>query len=199
MRFLPLIIFALLCGLLLMQITAPPESLQGPSQEEIASWPVGKQVPRILLPLVPKEPTAPSVASMPLNFAQAGVAQKGGYLINLFASWCQPCVAEMPHLQKLSKEHGVVIVGVAWKDSPQALSTFFKRYGRPFAQVLLDVDGKAITEFGSTAIPETFLVDSTGVIRKRYRGNLQPRHVEEITQALEEFAKENPSSATKAE
>ena len=178
-RFLPLVGFLGLCLILL--IPQLQTSTPAPQQE---GWPINQPVPRVLLPLLPKNALEPSKASMPLGFAQAGIAQQGGYVLNFFASWCAPCAAEAPQLEALVKQHGIIVVGVAWKDEPSKLATFFSKYGRPFSQVLLDVDGKAMTELGATGVPETYLVDGGGIIRKRYRRNLTAADVDEISAFL---------------
>lgn len=87
----------------------------------------------------------------------------GPYLVNFFASWCGPCEIEHPTLMAL-KDQGVRVVGIAYKDTPQAASDFIARLGDPFALKLNDADGRAGIEYGITGVPETYLVGSDGVI-----------------------------------
>ena len=87
----------------------------------------------------------------------------GPFLINFFASWCGPCAIEHPTLMAL-KDRGVRVVGVAYRDKPEAAQAFIDRLGDPFALKLNDPEGRAGIEYGITGVPETYLVGSDGVI-----------------------------------
>ena len=87
----------------------------------------------------------------------------GPFLINFFASWCGPCAIEHPTLMAL-KAQGVRVVGVAYRDKPDASNAFIARLGDPFALKLSDPEGRAGIEYGITGVPETYLVGSDGVI-----------------------------------
>ena len=92
---------------------------------------------------------------------------KGPMLINVFASWCAPCVQETPALAALKAE-GTPIVGIAYKDAPAATADFLTRYGNPYRSVLVDRDGRAGIDLGATGVPETLAVDGAGVIRGKW-------------------------------
>jgi cytochrome c biogenesis protein CcmG/thiol:disulfide interchange protein DsbE len=107
------------------------------------------------------------------------------YVINMFASWCTPCRAEHPQLMAL-RERGVEIVGVAYKDQPEASARFLQELGDPFRVVALDPDGRFGIELGIAGVPETFVIGPDGAIRAAYRGPLTPEVVEStILPALE--------------
>jgi cytochrome c biogenesis protein CcmG/thiol:disulfide interchange protein DsbE len=91
---------------------------------------------------------------------------RGPALVNFYASWCAPCAQESPSLMALKYE-GVRIIGVDYKDTPDASATFLKRLGNPYAVTLSDPDGAAGIEFGVTGVPETYAVDAAGVIRAK--------------------------------
>lgn len=100
------------------------------------------------------------------------------HLINFYASWCTPCRAEHPRLMAL-QQRGVAILGVAYKDRPEASARFLEELGNPFSAVALDPDGRFALEIGvAGAVPETFVVDAQGRIRAVYRGPLTPEIVE---------------------
>ncbi len=106
------------------------------------------------------------------------------YLINLFASYCTPCLAEHPLLMEL-KSQGVRIVGVAHRDEPADAVQFLARLGDPFSEVGLDPDGRFALELGAAGMPETFVVAADGTIRAVHRGALTPEIVaEKIVPAL---------------
>ena len=110
------------------------------------------------------------------------------YVINVFASWCTPCRAEHPQLMAL-RAGGVDIVGVAYKDRPEATLRFLTELGDPFADVGLDPDGRFGLELGITGAPETFVIGADGSIVAVHRGPLTPEVVEEtILPALQRSA-----------
>lgn len=106
------------------------------------------------------------------------------YVINLFASWCTPCRAEHPQLMALQRQ-GVEIVGIAYKDQPEASAAFLNELGNPFHTVALDPDGRFGLELGVTGVPETFVIGADGTIQAAYRGPLTDEAIrDEILPAL---------------
>ena len=98
-------------------------------------------------------------------------------LVNFFASWCVPCVIEHPELMKLSKT-GLPIWGIAYKDTVSAASGFVATHGNPFGRIARDVPGQVAIDFGVYGVPESYLLDSHGVVRWRMAGPLTPDVVE---------------------
>jgi len=94
--------------------------------------------------------------------------------VNFFASWCLPCRAEHPFLKQLTAEFGVPVIGIAWKDKPEAARAFLAELGDPYAVTASDEGGRTGIDFGITGIPETFLVDGAGIVRYRFGGPLSP-------------------------
>lgn len=90
-------------------------------------------------------------------------------LLNIFASWCGPCVKEMPVLLRL-KAQGVEIAGVAVHDSTPELTRFLAENGNPYSRIGLDAEGKAQLALGSAGVPETFVIDGRGVIVHQHIG-----------------------------
>ena len=128
--------------------------LRNPDDRTIASQMVGQQLPRFTTVQALPGVAAPSSS----DFADGKPR-----LINVFASWCVPCVAEMPVLQRLQAQ-GVEINGVAIHDTPEEVSAFLARNGNPFARIGMDDGGRAGLAFGSSGVPETFVVDGKGRI-----------------------------------
>jgi cytochrome c biogenesis protein CcmG/thiol:disulfide interchange protein DsbE len=124
---------------------------------------VGKAMPDLTLPSLED--------GAPVRLRDA--AAKGPVLVNFFASWCAPCEIEAPVLMQL-KAKGVRMVGVAYKDAPPKTQGFLDRLGDPFAQRLVDRDGRAGIEFGVTGVPETYLIGKDGQVLAKHTGPLSP-------------------------
>ena len=100
------------------------------------------------------------------------LAQFKGQLvaINFFASWCLPCRAEHPLLQQITAEFGVPVIGIAWKDKPEAAHAFLQELGDPYVATGIDHNGRTGIDFGITGVPETFLVGADGTVLYRFAG-----------------------------
>jgi len=105
-------------------------------------------------------------------------------LVNFFASWCTPCLAEHPLFTRLKEREGAVIIGIAWKDKPDATRAWLKRLGDPFARIGVDQDGKLALDWGLSGVPETYLVDGQGIVRLHFRGPITERDLGTILPLL---------------
>ncbi|SDF52951.1 DsbE family thiol:disulfide interchange protein [Thalassobaculum litoreum] len=141
--------------------------LDGRNPQELPSVLLDKPVPAFDLPGL--EPGAPGLAS-------ADLAGKP-VLVNVFASWCAPCRAEIPRLQALAGD-GVTVYGLAYKDDPVATRRFLSDLGNPYARIGVDRDGRTGIEFGVYGVPETYVIDGSGVIRHRHVGEVTDRVAE---------------------
>jgi cytochrome c biogenesis protein CcmG/thiol:disulfide interchange protein DsbE len=120
------------------------------------------------------------------------LAQFKGQLvaINFFASWCLPCRAEHPLLEQITAEFGVPVIGVAWKDKPEASRAFLQELGDPYAATATDQNGRTGIDFGITGVPETFLVGADGTVLYRFSGPLSPEGLrEQLAPAIAEAKK----------
>lgn len=129
---------------------------------------VGRQVPDLALPTLAE--------GQPVHVRAAAQAPM---IVNFFASWCAPCEVEQPVLMEL-KGRGVRVVGVAYKDAPSNTQAFLARLGNPFAQVLVDRDGRAGVEFGVTGVPETYLVAADGTVLEKHAGPLDEAYARRL-------------------
>jgi len=85
-------------------------------------------------------------------------------LVNFWASWCGPCVSELPAMERLYtrlKSRGLVIVGVGVDDQPEALTEFQRRFGLTFPLVV-DQTGEVKSRYKLSGVPESFIVDKEG-------------------------------------
>ena len=106
-------------------------------------------------------------------------ALKGGpAVINFFASWCVPCRVEHPLLMRLKEREGVKVYGIDYKDKPEDATRFLTQLGDPYRGIGLDRDGRTGLDFGVYGVPETFVLDKTGLVVKRFVGPLTPQQIE---------------------
>ncbi len=115
---------------------------------------------------------APDVDLELLDGARVRLSDLRGQVVvlNVWASWCPPCRAEMPALQALHEQRagqGVVVLGLdsTVQDSEQAARNFAVEYGLTFP-IALDRDGEATRLYKVRALPSTFFVDRQGIIRR---------------------------------
>lgn len=91
------------------------------------------------------------------------------FMLNFWATWCPSCKWEHPYLNSLANE-GVRIIGVNYKDDRQLALDWLADYANPYEIDVYDPSGDLGFELGVTGAPETFFIDSQGVIRHRYQG-----------------------------
>jgi cytochrome c biogenesis protein CcmG/thiol:disulfide interchange protein DsbE len=112
------------------------------------------------------------------------------FLVNLYASWCAPCRIEHPLLATLARQEGVPVIGIAYKDKPEAAKGFLAELGDPYKAVGLDPEGRYGLEIGIAGVPETFVVDAQGRIRLVIRGPLTEANITEKVLPIIKAARE---------
>jgi cytochrome c biogenesis protein CcmG, thiol:disulfide interchange protein DsbE len=136
---------------------------------EVPSPLIGKPAPAFTLPLL-----------QDVNASFAPEQMKGKvWLLNVWASWCPPCKEEHPHLIALQRQGVVSIVGLNYKDKRDAARDVLKNTGDPYAFVAFDDAGKVALDWGVYGAPETFLIDTQGIVRAKYVGPLTPQIIAE--------------------
>ena len=91
-------------------------------------------------------------------------------LINIWATWCIACRIEHPFLMKLKEESVLPIYGLNYKDNREKALELLERDGDPFEFSIYDFEGRLAIDLGVYGAPETFFIDSNGVIRERHVG-----------------------------
>lgn len=168
MRITPLVLLLLVVAALVWRLLTPPDT-------SVHSTLEGKAVPAFSLPAA--LPTKPTVSS-------AGLATGRPRLVNIFASWCIPCVTEVKVLQKL-RSSGVSIDGIAVRDRPEDLAEFLARNGDPYERIGSDPQSQVQIALGSSGVPESFIVDGNGIIRYQHIGPIEPSDLPVILAKLE--------------
>ncbi|GLR48608.1 DsbE family thiol:disulfide interchange protein [Sphingomonas astaxanthinifaciens] len=166
---LPLLVFVGFVAAAAWRLSDPPDTT-------IKSRMVGRAVPAFTAaPMLPGRP----------GLASAELGQGKPRLVNFFASWCVPCIAEAPVLLELQKR-GVVIDGIALRDQPQDIAKFLADNGDPFRAIGSDPVGEAQIALGSSGVPESFIIDGKGIIRYQHIGPILP---EQLGEVMDEWGK----------
>ena len=126
--------------------------------------------------LAPAIPTKPGLKS-------ADLADGKPRLLNVFASWCVPCVSEAAVLSDLQRR-GVAIDAIAVRDTPGAISAFLSRHGDPYERLGTDPRSNTQMSLGSSGVPETFVIDGRGTIRHQYVGPLTEANIPGVLEQL---------------
>lgn len=163
--------FAVFVGVAILVASA----LFAPADRTVKSKLIGQPLPEFALD--------PMIVGKPGLSTQA-FATGRPRLLNIFASWCVPCIAEAPHLMAL-KDAGATIDAIAIRDEPDAVAAFLARHGDPYRAIGDDAERRVQLNLGSSGVPETFVIDGRGRIVMQHIGDIRAEDVPEILAALE--------------
>jgi cytochrome c biogenesis protein CcmG/thiol:disulfide interchange protein DsbE len=151
---LPLAVFAVLLAFLFVGLFRDP-----------------REVPS---PLIGKPAPAFSLAKLHQPGERLTTADMRGqvWLLNVWASWCVSCRVEHPLLVQLAKANVVPVIGLAYKDKPEDGLAWLETNGDPYRMSIVDRDGRVGIDFGVYGVPETFVIDKSGIIRYKQIGPL---------------------------
>ncbi|WP_379921822.1 DsbE family thiol:disulfide interchange protein [Erythrobacter sp. R86502] len=164
----PLALFAFFLGVAGYMLTQDKD-------EFVQSTMIGQPLPDFALD--------PAVDGMP-GAAKADFVGSKPRLLNIWASWCLPCIAEAPQLEAL-KAQGVDIIGIAIRDRPQDVANFLSRHGNPYSRIGSDTISEVQLAIGSSGVPETFVIDAQGIIRYQHIGDIRQDDVARLLAELE--------------
>jgi len=153
--FLPLAAFFVLTVLLLRGLELDPT--------EMPSALIGKPVPPFSLPALQQD-----------RLITEKELKGQVMLLNVWATWCVSCRAEHPMLNKLASQ-GVKIVGLNYKDDKTQAIKWLRDLGNPYVMNIADEQGVLGLDLGVFGAPETYLIDSQGVIRHKRVGVIDER------------------------
>jgi cytochrome c biogenesis protein CcmG/thiol:disulfide interchange protein DsbE len=169
LRFVPLAVLALLVAGLVWRLATPVDT-------DVHSRLEGQPVPEFALaPILPGKP----------GLSSADLSTGGPHLLNVFASWCVPCVTEVGVLKQLQSK-GAAVEGIAIRDQATDLADFLARNGDPYERIGSDPQSKIQIDLGSSGVPESFIVDGKGVIRYQHIGPIDASEIPTILAKLEQ-------------
>ena len=148
--------FAALVVLLGVGLTLNPREVPSPL--------VGKAAPDFELPLL----HAPEK-----TFSQKDMLGKP-WVLNVWASWCPPCLVEHPVVTALAQSGLAPVVGLNYKDRREDALPWLEKHGDPYRFSVQDAAGRIGIDYGVYGVPETYVIDRRGVIRYKHIGPLTP-------------------------
>ncbi len=150
---LPLLLLLMLAGLLWVGLGLDPGRVPSPL--------IGKPAPAFELPDLERDGE---------TVTEVDISAEGVALFNVWASWCPPCLDEHPLFMALAAREEVPIVGLNYRDQPEAAREWLARHGNPYRRVAADSDGRTGIDWGVYGVPETYVVDGEGIIRYKHVG-----------------------------
>jgi len=126
-----------------------------------------------------RRPAAPEatreLARLGVNGRASLASYRGKYVVlNFWASWCEPCRAEAPLLERAQRrlaQHAGTVLGVTYLDVSSDSEAFARRYGLTYPE-LRDTNGSFSHAYGTNQLPETFVIDRHGRIVALSRGQI---------------------------
>ena len=129
---------------------------------EVPSPLIGKPAPDFDLPLL-KAPDK--------RFARKDMLGQV-WILNVWASWCPPCLVEHPVVSQFARSGLAPVIGLNYKDQRDDALPWLRRNGDPYQLVVFDADGRIGIDYGVYGVPETYVIDRKGVIRYKHIGPL---------------------------
>jgi thiol-disulfide isomerase/thioredoxin len=134
---------------------------------------------------------APDIELIDINKNKIKLSELRGAVvfINFWATWCEPCINELPSIEELSKltsgNPKFKLITILFKDDESRAFNFMKENGYTFP-IYLNPEGSAAKNFGITGVPETFIIDKKGILRNKIIGPAEwdSPHARETFQAL---------------
>jgi cytochrome c biogenesis protein CcmG/thiol:disulfide interchange protein DsbE len=152
--------FALLVALLAVGLRLDPRTVPSPL--------IGKPAPAFELPLLAAPDKTFSLKDM------AGQV----WIMNVWASWCPPCLVEHPVITKIAESKIAPVIGLNYKDTREDALPWLKKNGDPFRLSVFDASGRIGIDYGVYGVPETYVIDRQGVIRFKHIGPVTPEVAE---------------------
>ena len=151
-RFLPLILVIALGGVLYRGLSLNPQ--------DMPSALVGKTLPDFTLTTLTDANKTVTKADLVGDIV----------LLNVWATWCIQCKYEHPYLLNIAQDPRIKLYGLNFTDDRNAALQWLKQYKDPYVLSIFDEQGALGLDIGVFGAPETFVIDHTGIIRKRFAG-----------------------------
>ena len=107
-------------------------------------------------------------------------------LVNFFATWCKPCRDEHNFIQRFSNESKIKVIGINYKDNSQKTISWLEKLGNPYSNIAINKNGRIAIDWGVYGIPETFLINSNGIVKYRHVGPVTKKIYKKISLLINE-------------
>ena len=114
------------------------------------------------------------------KFVSSDLFGKEIKLVNFFATWCKPCRNEHNYIKRFSNQEGIKVIGINYKDNTQKAIGWLKELGNPYSHVAVDKKGRIAIDGGVYGIPETFIINSKGIIKYRQAGPVTKKYIKKL-------------------
>tara|TARA_B100000745_G_scaffold170220_1_gene111482 strand:+ start:169 stop:699 length:531 start_codon:yes stop_codon:yes gene_type:complete len=121
------------------------------------------------------------------KFVSSDVFGKKIKLVNFFATWCKPCRDEHNYVKLFSNQERIEVIGINYKDNKQKAIGWLKELGNPYSNIAVDKNGRIAIDWGVYGIPETFVVNSKGIIKYRHVGPITKKIYKKINLIINEI------------
>ena len=121
------------------------------------------------------------------KFVSSDVFGKKIKLVNFFATWCKPCRDEHNYIKDFSNQERIEVIGINYKDNNQKTIAWLKELGNPYSNIAVDKNGRIAIDWGVYGIPETFVVNSKGIIKYRHVGPITKKIYKKINLIINEI------------
>ncbi len=101
------------------------------------------------------------------------------WVLNVWASWCAPCLLEHPQVTMLS-DSGLEVVGLNYKDDREDATGWLAEHGDPFSASLVDREGDIGIDLGVYGVPETYVIDAGGIVLHKHIGPMTATDAGEV-------------------
>ena len=156
----PLAIFVVLVAFLWVGLGRDPREVPSPL--------IGKPAPSFALPQIHGD-----------KLLSTAELRGKVWLLNVWASWCVSCRVEHPLLLQLAQANIVPVYGLDYKDKPDDARAWLAQNGDPYTTSIVDEDGRVGIDYGVYGVPETFVIDRSGIVRYKQIGPLSVEALQE--------------------
>ncbi len=149
---LPLLLFIVLVIFLAIGLNRDPQEVPSPL--------INKPAPAFEIP---------QLSELNKTFSPANMKDQV-WILNVWASWCVTCREEHPVLVELAKSKVAPIIGLDYKDKREDALAMLAKQGNPYLLSAFDANGRVGIDYGVYGVPETYVIDKTGMIRFKHIG-----------------------------
>jgi len=186
------------------------ESDAGPAMDEEASAPSATPIaspppaePAAAAPVAPAKPTHPSLAVDTIDHGRFDLADKRGQwvVVNFWATWCAPCLKEIPDLNALdARREDLEVIGLAYEEiTPEAMRAFYAEKVKPEYPVSIIDPFTPPADFETPrGLPFTVLIDPQGAVAHQFLGPVTGADIEAKISEVSAAAASAPEASTPA-